>query len=84
MDLITKKCTKCNLTLNINKFSQKRDDSYFKFCDHCRTYVREYRQRTRCLHKKFLYNCQECLILKQTRSNTLRGAPLGHKSTIVI
>ena len=68
-DLVKRRCTKCGLTLNVDKFSKKRTDEYYKFCDHCRTIAREYRIKHRCLHGKFLYDCTSCKLLKKQSKN---------------
>ena len=54
------KCVRCKMNLTMDKYKQKRDDSYQKTCDVCLEKRNIIAKRHECVHGKTKNNCVKC------------------------
>ena len=54
------KCIRCKMNMTMDKFKQKRDDSYQKTCDVCLDMRNVSAKKHECVHGKTRANCVEC------------------------
>jgi len=54
------KCSRCKVDLPEDNFEKNRSGKFYKQCNQCRKYRREYAQKNRCPHGKDKYQCKDC------------------------
>ena len=54
------KCIRCKMKMTMDKFKQKRDDSYQKTCDVCLEMRNVSAKKHQCVHHRKKCECKEC------------------------
>ena len=54
------KCSRCKVNLPEDNFEKNRSGKFYKMCNQCREYKREYSQKNKCPHNKQKSTCREC------------------------
>jgi hypothetical protein len=54
------KCTRCKMNLTMDKFKQKRDNTYQKRCNECLEKFRKWAHENKCSHGRQRNKCKEC------------------------
>lgn len=54
------KCNRCKVELPETDFEKKRSGNFYKQCNQCRKYAREYAKKNKCEHNKQKYGCKDC------------------------
>lgn len=62
-----RRCNKCHVALPLDRFARRRSGDYKKMCEYCLAWYKEYYQRRRCLHDKFLPRCEVCSAIAPRR-----------------
>jgi len=54
------KCNRCKVELPETDFEKNRSGNFYKQCNQCRKYAREYGKKNKCIHDKRKDYCKEC------------------------